>query len=74
MPVTPSIDSAIAFRNRYSPDVCLSDEDEDYIRDKLLDKNEDDDEGQIFYDNSSDSEAELDSDCCSFSYCILIAY
>ena len=58
--IAPSIHSAAAFGNHYSADVGLSDEDEDYTRDLSLDENEDDDEGEIPNDDSSESKVELD--------------
>ena len=65
LPIAPSIHSGVASGNHFSADVCLSDEDEDYVRDLSSDESEDDDEGEI--PDSDSSEAEMDSPAIAVS-------
>ena len=64
LPIAPSIRSGVASGGHFSADVCLSDEDEDYVRDLSSDESEDDDEGEIL--DSDSSEAEMDFQLLQF--------
>ena len=65
LPIAPSIHSGVAYGDHFSADVCLSDEDEDYVRDLSSDESEDDDQGEI--PDGDSSEAEMDSPAIAVS-------